>query len=150
PKLLRVLENREVRRIGATAVRPVDARIIAATNRDLRAEVNAGRFRPDLYYRLAVVKIALPPLRSRPEDIPAIVEALLPQVTPGGDRAQWRPSPEVLAAMQRGAWPGNVRELRNYLERCAVFGDTLPMHEDGVAVAHASALPAVDLAVPFL
>jgi two-component system, NtrC family, response regulator GlrR len=124
PKLLRVLENREIRRVGTNTYRPVDVRVIAATNRDLRAEVNAGRFRPDLYFRMAVVKIPLPPLRQRPEDLPVLVERILART--GADEAAAAPlrEPAFLAGLARAAWPGNVRELRNYLEQCLVFRDS--------------------------
>ncbi|HZS38571.1 MAG TPA: sigma 54-interacting transcriptional regulator [Polyangia bacterium] len=124
PKLLRVLENREIRRVGTNTYRPVDVRVIAATNRDLRAEVNAGRFRPDLFFRLAVVKIPLPSLRQRPEDLPVLVERLLHRI--GADEAACAPlrDPAFLAGLSRAAWPGNVRELRNYLEQCLVFRDS--------------------------
>jgi len=125
PKLLRVLEAREIRRLGTNAYLPVDVRVIAATNRDLRAQVNAGHFRPDLYYRLAVFKIAVPPLRQRPEDIPAIAEKMLASL---GVDARVRDSlkdPVFLTQLQRAAWPGNMRELRNHLERCVVMQETL-------------------------
>ncbi|MBK9030936.1 MAG: sigma 54-interacting transcriptional regulator [Myxococcales bacterium] len=117
PKLLRVLESREIRRLGQDTRRPVDLRLIAATNRDLRAEVNAGRFRADLYYRLAVVKITAPPLRARPEDLPTIVGAILASLGAGADEVAAITAPEMMARMAGSAWPGNVRELRNYLER---------------------------------
>ncbi|HLU65488.1 MAG TPA: sigma 54-interacting transcriptional regulator [Kofleriaceae bacterium] len=125
PKLLRVLENREVRRVGSNTFKPVNVRVIAATNRDLRAEVNAGRFRSDLYFRLAVVRIELPPLRRRPEDIPILVESFLS--SPGlEDHTERFRAPEFLGQLQRAAWPGNVRELKNYLERCIVFDEAIP------------------------
>ncbi len=149
PKLLRVLENREVRRIGSNSAKPVDVRVIAATNRDLRAEVNAGRFRPDLYYRLAVLKVVLPPLRQRPEDIPAIVEYLLRLLGAPPENTQWLRTPEFLAGIQHAAWPGNVRELRNHLERCTVFGSAMPMQDSEIAPSSSLGEP-VDVAVPFL
>jgi DNA-binding NtrC family response regulator len=130
PKLLRVLENREIRRVGASQRRPVDVRIIAATNRDLRAEVNAGRFRPDLYFRIAVLKIAIPPLRERREDLPALVEGMLSAL--GATPAEAAPlrTPEFQAQIARARWPGNVRELRNCVERCLVFEDARSVTED--------------------
>jgi DNA-binding NtrC family response regulator len=148
PKLLRVLENREIRRLGTNAWKPVDVRVIAATNRDLRGEVNAGRFRPDLFFRLAVVRVPLPPLRQRPEDIPLIVEKLLKSM--GADPAAFGPlqTPEWLAGLKASAWPGNVRELRNYVERCLVFQDALPIGEGGEAPPAASG-GAVDASVAY-
>ncbi len=125
PKLLRVLEAREIRRLGTNAYLPVDVRVIAATNRDLRAEVNAGRFRPDLYFRLAVVKITVPPLRQRSEDIPAIAEKMLAALGVDPRVRESLKDPVFLAQLQRAAWPGNMRELRNHLERCVVMQETL-------------------------
>ncbi|HEU5060666.1 MAG TPA: sigma 54-interacting transcriptional regulator [Kofleriaceae bacterium] len=123
PKLLRVLERREIRRIGSNQYFPVDVRVVAATNRDLRTEVNGGRFRADLYYRLAVLKIVLPPLRQRPEDIPLLVDTLLEQLPATDEQAAALRSPGFLDELRRASWPGNVRELRNYLERCLVFDE---------------------------
>ena len=125
PKLLRVLEAREIKRLGTNTQTPVDVRIICATNRDLRGEVNAGRFRSDLYFRVAVVKIPLPPLRQRSEDIPLIVDKLLSGL---GCDARVKASlmePSFVAQLQRTVWPGNIRELRNHLERCVVLQETL-------------------------
>jgi DNA-binding NtrC family response regulator len=123
PKLLRVLEQREVRRLGGNATRRIDVRIVAATNRDLRAEVNAGRFRADLYFRIAVVKVVLPSLRARPDDLPLLVERIVAGLDLPAERAARLRDPRFVASLGRGAWPGNVRELRNYLERCAVLDE---------------------------
>jgi len=100
-------------------------RMITATNRDLRAEVNAGRFRSDLYFRLAVVKIPLPPLRQRAEDVPPIVEKLLSGLGADARVKGTLLDPAFIAQLQRSAWPGNIRELRNHLERCVVMQETL-------------------------
>jgi DNA-binding NtrC family response regulator len=128
PKLLRALERREIKRIGATQPISVDVRIIAATNRNLRAEVNAGQFRADLYYRLAVLDITMPPLRERPEDIPPIVEHILGVLDLTNDpRAAALRSPELAAKLASHPWPGNVRELRNYVERCIAFEEEIPL-----------------------
>jgi len=113
PKLLRALEKREIRRVGDTHTRKVDVRVVAATNRDLAAEVNRGAFREDLYFRLAVVHVKLPPLRARRGDIPLLVEHFIEQLLPGSPR----PSADLVQALSRKAWPGNVRELRNAVER---------------------------------
>ena len=127
PKLLRALEAREIRRVGANQHLPVDVRVIAATNRDLRADVNTGRFRADLYFRLAVVTIAMPPLRKRPEDIPALIAEILASLRAPEDEAAPLRAPELLARCSGAAWPGNVRELRNFLERCLVMRAALPV-----------------------
>jgi DNA-binding NtrC family response regulator len=120
-KLLRVLEDGHYRRVGGTREAHADVRVIAATNRDLEAEQKAGRFREDLYYRLNVVTIALPPLKERREDIPELVEHLLQSRSPGP--VHYRVDPEALAALTRYDWPGNVRELANVLERARILAE---------------------------
>jgi transcriptional regulator with PAS, ATPase and Fis domain len=121
PKLLRVLEQREVRRVGSSKTKPVDVRIVAATNRNLREQVNTGRFREDLYYRLAVVELALPSLRDRMEDLSLLTNHLLQQAShnPGVQEI----APEVMDIFQSYRWPGNVRELKNVLLRAIPFCD---------------------------
>jgi two-component system, NtrC family, response regulator GlrR len=133
PKLLKALEDREIRRVGTTGYKPIDVRVIAATNRDLRMEVNAGRFRADLYYRLAVVRVLIPSLRQRPEDIRPIAEQLLDRLAAPAEVRAALKTPEFMARLTQAAWPGNVRELRNHLERCLVFRDALPPTESGDA-----------------
>jgi two-component system response regulator GlrR len=123
PKLLRALESREIRRVGSTALVQCDLRIIAATNRDLRAEVNRGSFRADLYYRLAVVRITLPPLRERRDDVPLLVRTLVAAIGASSALTARLCAPEFLAALASAAWPGNVRELRNHLAQCIVFDE---------------------------
>jgi len=125
PKLLRVLESRDVRRIGSTKVTDVDIRVVAATNRDLGVEVNRGRFREDLYYRLAVARVHVPPLRERKEDIPLLIEHILAS-TPGGENAYI--APETIDLMMKHDWPGNVRELRNVIERAVLLSES-PAHD---------------------
>ena len=145
PKLLRVLEAREVRRVGANAYIPVDVRLIAATNRDLRAEVNAGRFRADLYFRLAVLRITLPPLRERPGDIPLIAEQLLGRMKLDPETHPALHDPAFLAQLRVAPWPGNARELRNHLERCAALQQVLhPAPEEPVPLGSA-----VDVSIPY-
>ncbi|MBX3234456.1 MAG: sigma 54-dependent Fis family transcriptional regulator [Labilithrix sp.] len=118
PKLLRALENREVRAVGEDAPRKIDVRVIASTNRDLHAEVQRGRFRADLLYRLEVVRVRMPPLRARPDDIAGLVERLLENDLPPGDRIEG----ENLKKLAAYAWPGNVRELKNTLARAVALG----------------------------
>jgi two-component system, NtrC family, response regulator HydG len=120
-KLLRVLQEGEVRRVGENAPRAVDVRIVAATNRPLRAAVDAGAFRPDLRYRLEVIRISVPPLRARVEDIPILAAHFFSQATTRlGSRCTLPPS--TLAALARYDWPGNVRELQNVMASLAVSG----------------------------
>jgi two-component system, NtrC family, response regulator GlrR len=145
PKLLRALESREIRRVGSNAHRKVDVRIIAATNRDLRREVNEGRFRADLYFRLAVLRIALPPLRERGDDLPALTKQLLQSMGASDDAIQALCTPEQFASLGRGAWPGNVRELRNHLERCLAFEEALPVFEAAATTSWQTA----DASVPY-
>jgi DNA-binding NtrC family response regulator len=120
-KVLRVLQERALERVGSNTTIRVDTRVIAATHRDLEAEVAAGRFREDLYYRLRVVEIVLPPLRERVEDIPAISTKLLADVAQRLGRKPIALSPAAIAALSAHRFPGNVRELRNVLERAAVL-----------------------------
>jgi len=124
PKLLRVLERREVRRVGTNNHIPVNVRLIAATNRSLREQVAAQKFRSDLYYRLAVVEVKLPPLRERLPDLPLLVDHIV-HAFGNVDETTWTRvrAPEFLAALARHSWPGNIRELRNYLERCLALHD---------------------------
>jgi DNA-binding NtrC family response regulator len=122
PKLLRALEARELRREGETQPRRIDVRVIAATNRNLEREVNRGRFRGDLYFRLSVLTLRLPPLRERLDDLPLLVRALLESMG-ASDQAHLFP-PRVLRDLAEHDWPGNVRELRNYVERAVILGAT--------------------------
>src|SRR6478752_530385 len=121
PKLLRVLEARELRRIGAAQPRKIDVRVIAATNRDLREEVNRGTFRQDLYFRLEVMRLRVPPLRERPDDIPVLVEHFRSLAKPGAAAPPF--SEETMRSFVAHPWPGNVRELRNAVERLTVLDD---------------------------
>ena len=119
-KLLRVLQEREVIPVGATEAVPVDVRIVAATNRDLDEEIRRGGFRSDLFYRLNVITLHLPPLRERADDVPLLAAHFLQRFAASRGR-QVRLAPETLEAMQGYDWPGNVRELENALERAAVM-----------------------------
>jgi two-component system, NtrC family, response regulator AtoC len=126
-KLLRVLEDREVRRIGSLSPRHVDLRIVACTNRDLEAESEQGAFRRDLYFRLAGISLLVPPLRERQDEIEGLARAFLAQGTQSAERTS-APlfAPEALVALRRYSWPGNVRELRNVIERAVLLS------QDGV------------------
>jgi DNA-binding NtrC family response regulator len=120
-KVLRVLEERSVQRVGGNQAIDVDVRLIAATHRDLEADVRRGAFRGDLYYRLKVVEITLPPLRERRPDLPSLVEHFLIRLAERLKRDKQNVSSAALAALARYAWPGNVRELRNVVEQSAVL-----------------------------
>jgi len=141
PKLLRVLESRSVRRVGETNQRPIQARFLAATHRDLRRMVNAGQFREDLYFRVAVLPVRVPPLRERPEDLPRLVERFAPSMLPAA-RA------ELCERLLGRRLAGNVRELRNIVERAMLLGaadvndlDRAPADEPGADVASGAGLP---------
>jgi len=134
PQLLRVLDRRQVRRVGETHAVDVDIRVVAATHRDLRAMVRAGTFREDLYYRLAVVATHVPPLRERKADIPALAAWFADRMGRGG----FAQSPALLEQLERHDWPGNVRELRNVVERALSLG-----HAALVDLADSGGRPAV-------
>jgi len=136
-KLLRVLQERELERVGDTSTVQVDTRVIAASNRDLLAMAAEGTFREDLYYRLNVVPITLPPLRDRAEDIPELVTHFLGLYNDQNDRYVVHVERDAMEALKRYHWPGNVRELQNYVERAVVMapGDelTCDLLPEGVA-----------------
>jgi DNA-binding NtrC family response regulator len=117
PKLLRALQERTVRPVGGEAEIPFDVRLIAATNRDLELEVRDGRFRQDLFYRLNVVHIALPPLRERRDDIPILIEHFLARYAEQYGMEPRTLAPDAAAALREHSWPGNIRELQNAIER---------------------------------
>jgi len=127
PKLLRVLEKREIRRVGCNKVRKIDVRIISATNRNLSHEVNEGRFREDLFYRLSVVHLELPPLRRRREDVPLLVKRFITMLH--GEQAidQIADFDRTMDVLKRHEWPGNVRELRNLIE-LAFYSEMRPVN----------------------
>lgn len=123
-KLLRVLQEKEFERVGDTSTLSTDARIVAASNRDLMQESREGRFREDLYWRLNVVPIEIPPLRRRREDIPSLVSFFLEHYNEVNDRYVVHIGPGTMEALQDYHWPGNVRELQNYVERAVVMAET--------------------------
>ena len=121
PRLLRVLEKQEIKRVGANATRSIDVRVIAATNRDLQREVEAGRFREDLYFRLNVVRLEIPPLRERPDDVVFLTERFLAEFP--GLHGPIKLREETKPKLTGYPWPGNVRELRNLVDRGAALSD---------------------------
>ncbi|MDX9724561.1 MAG: sigma 54-interacting transcriptional regulator [Myxococcota bacterium] len=121
PKLLRAIEKREVRPVGGERAVPVDVRIVAATNRNLLREVEQGSFREDLYYRFAVIRVVLPPLRKRLDDIPLLSQFFLDQAAQRLGRSELQIPFSTMEKLKRYAWPGNVRELKNYVERAALL-----------------------------
>jgi DNA-binding NtrC family response regulator len=140
-KLLRVLQEHEVRRVGDNKNRPVDVRVIAATNRNLAEEVKAGRFRQDLYYRLRVIEIAVPPLRERREDIVPLARILLASAAKRTKSKVTSFTTKAVDQLQRYAWPGNVRELENALERATVMatGTRIDVDDLPAEIAHSTA-----------
>ncbi|MEE8410577.1 MAG: sigma 54-interacting transcriptional regulator, partial [Myxococcota bacterium] len=146
PSLLGILERRETRRVGGQQPIAIDVRVVAATNRDLAAEVARGAFRADLYYRLAVVEVRMPALRDHPEDIPLLIEHLLDQLP--GERPTM--SPETIQQLRAHAWPGNIRELRNVIERATLLAEPL-RPRSAPAVVQSKSLSGfdVDIEQPF-
>jgi len=143
-KLLRALENREVTRVGGLAARAIDVRFVAATNRDLEAEVAAKRFRQDLYFRLNGLTLTIPPLRARPEEIEPLARRFLAQAAAAAGRAPPTLAADAVARLRGHAWPGNIRELRNVVERALILGDgdaiaaaDLPLGSSGAAASSA-------------
>ncbi|HML53525.1 MAG TPA: sigma-54 dependent transcriptional regulator [Solidesulfovibrio magneticus] len=134
-KLLRLLQEKNVERLGGRQVIPVDVRIIAATNRDLEAAVRQGQFREDLYYRLKVVTLTLPPLRERPGDIPLLVRYFLSRHAREMGQSDPGVSPEAMAKLTAHDWPGNVRELGNVLQKALIFSRGAPLSPDEVQKA---------------
>ncbi len=145
PKLLRAIESRTVRRLGETQYRKVNVRFISATHRDLRTMVNAGAFREDLYFRLSVLPVNIPPLRQRTEDIALLVQHFLPQGAAGAL------APELVRELSARPWLGNVRELRNFVERAIALGarEALAMVGDGAKRSTGAGPLGVDLDQPF-
>ncbi len=155
-KFLRAIQEREVTPLGSSRPVPIDVRLVAATNRTLAAEVEEGRFRSDLYYRLNVVHIELPPLRARPDDIPRLVEHFLARFSQEYGVAAKRITDEALARLCAYDWPGNIRELQNAIERAFALSsaDTVTLADlpatVSVGAAHVSPAPAADGPVPSL
>lgn len=133
PRLLRALESRSVRRVGGSQPRPVDVRVVAATNRDLRDEVSAGRFRQDLYFRLAAAVVRVPPLRERPEDLPQLIQELISDLG-----QELSISEQAYAALCKHSWPGNVRELKNALACAAAFAQDRVLTEEHLHLSPAA------------
>ncbi len=147
-KLLRAIQEQEFERVGGNQSVRVDVRIVATTNRDLLAEVGAGRFRQDLYYRLAVVPVRTPPLRERLEDLPLLVEHFVAQAAAELGVKPPAVRPEALEALRRRGWPGNVRELANAVERAVLLGRGAPLGPEAFGPAVPASVPAPAAAAP--
>jgi two-component system nitrogen regulation response regulator NtrX len=142
-KVLRVLQEGEVERLGSSKTTKVDVRVIAATNKDLEEEISEGRFREDLYFRLSVIPISVPPLRERLDDIPALVQHFVSQFTRDNNRRPARFSPGALDALKQARWRGNIRELRNVIERLLIMSERDVIEPEEVrAVVRADVRPA--------
>ncbi len=142
--LLRVLETKEIVRIGSAVPIPVDVRVIAATNKDLRKGIENGTFREDLFYRLNVITVDIPPLREKPEDIPLLIDQLIEKVNIETGKSVKRVSEDAMALLMQYRWPGNIRELKNVVERSVVLAkeDIITLNEIGPCVGHISRDPA--------
>jgi DNA-binding NtrC family response regulator len=144
PSLLRVLDKRAVRKVGSNVYEKIDVRVVAATNRDLRAEVAKKAFREDLYYRLAVIRVTVPPLRERGADIPLLVNHFM-----SGFGPQLNCTPEDMAKLVRHSWPGNVRELRNAIERACLLSRGNSINIDDALVQDAAPALGIRTDLPF-
>jgi DNA-binding NtrC family response regulator len=148
PKLLRALQQREVLPVGATEPVPIDVQIVAATNRDLETEVEKGTFREDLYYRLNMIELRVPPLRERPEDIPTFMEFFSRKCAERYRLPVWQPTSEALTEFCAFPWPGNVRQLEHVIEQAYVLQTEpmLPVRGGDRKAAGSGRLPCLDLA----
>jgi transcriptional regulator with PAS, ATPase and Fis domain len=142
-KLLRVIEDKRVRPIGATEETPVDVRVVAATNSDLEELMERGRFRSDLYYRLATFTLAVPPLRERPEDIALLVKHFLSRASAEAGKAVPELEPDAMTHLIRYRWPGNIRELQNAIERAAIFAQTGALQFDFLSLEAPKSDPSI-------
>jgi two-component system response regulator HydG len=147
-KLLRAVEHGEVQRVGSLDTRRVDVRVIAATNRNLRADAAAGHFRADLFYRLSIIEIDLPPLRDRREDIPYLTAAFLRDIAKRLPRTISGVTAAAEQRLQQAAWPGNIRELRNVVERACILSDGPILTEADVIAAMSTSSAAIARPVP--
>ena len=145
-KLLRVLQEREVRRVGENRARPINVRVLAATNRDLLADVHGARFRQDLYYRLRVVELVVPPLRERREDILPLARQLVAGAAKRFGKKVPALTPDAANLLLRYAWPGNVRELENALERAVALMQSERIGIDDLPPEVGSSAPAIPAA----
>src|SRR6476660_1969413 len=144
PSLLRVLDKRAVRKVGSNTYEKIDVRVVAATNRDLRAEVAKKAFREDLYYRLAVIRVSVPPLRERGTDIPLLIQHFVSSFGPG-----LTVTPEDMARLVRHSWPGNVRELRNVIERTCLLARGSSINLEDALVSEAAPSLGIRTDLPF-
>ena len=149
PKLLRVIQQREVTPVGSTDVFPFDVQILAASNRNLEAEVEKGNFRADLFYRLNTIEIGVPALRDRASDIPLFVRHFSTAIAERHGREAWAPDATTLARMMRCRWPGNIRQLAQFVERVYVFG-TVPELPDDAHQAASTEKAKARMAIPGL
>jgi two-component system nitrogen regulation response regulator NtrX len=148
-KVLRILQEKKFERVGGNRLIPTDVRVLAATNKDLEREMEEGRFRQDLYYRLNVIPLRIPPLRDRPEDIPPLVDWFLRDFASKEGEAEKKVADEVMAVLMRHQWPGNVRELKNIIERLVIMTpsnlisrcDISPLFAEGMVAAETEAVP---------
>jgi two-component system response regulator HydG len=147
-KLLRVLQEKEIQRVGGEETLKVDVRVVSATHRDLQAEVKAGRFREDLYYRLHIVPLLIPPLRERPEDITALARHFVAKHAPRVNKRIQGLDDSALRALARYAWPGNVRELENVIEQSLVFAEGETLSETDLPTHLTGASPRTDAGLP--